>query len=98
MLLLTTICAAQPALTSRGLREADFVKVRQCTVCAIPRSHLVCPPLRVQISSFLERAVGIATEVQRASGKMLKDFVAALRSNTDVEVSARRFCHSRAPY
>ena len=42
-----------PALTTRGLKEADFVKV----------------------AGFLDRAVKIALDVQKVSGKKLKDYV-----------------------
>ena len=55
-----------PALTTRGLKEADFVKV----------------------ADFLDRAVKIALDVQKTSGKMLKDFVAALPANKDIPVLA----------
>ena len=55
-----------PALTTRGLKEADFVKVAE----------------------FLDRAVKICLDVQKTSGKMLKDFVAALPANKDIPVLA----------
>ena len=55
-----------PALTTRGLKEADFVKV----------------------AGFLDRAVKIALDVQKVSGKKLKDYVAALDSNKDIPVLA----------
>ena len=51
-----------PALTSRGFKEADFVKVAE----------------------FLDRCVQLALKVQDESGKMLKDFVAALATNEEV--------------
>ena len=56
-----------PALTTRGLKEADFVKV----------------------ADFLDRAVKISLDVQKTSGKKLKDFVAALPSNKDIPVLAK---------
>ena len=55
-----------PALTTRGLKEADFVKV----------------------AGFLDRAVKIALDVQKVSGKKLKDYVVALDSNKDIPVLA----------
>ena len=55
-----------PALTTRGLKEADFEK----------------------IADFLERAVKIALDVQKTSGKMLKDFVVALDKNEDIKTLA----------
>ena len=55
-----------PALTTRGLKEADFAK----------------------IADFLDRAVKICLDVQKTSGKMLKDFVAALPANKDIPVLA----------
>ena len=55
-----------PALTTRGLKEADFVKV----------------------AGFLDRAVKIALDVQKNSGKKLKDFEAALPKNQDIPVLA----------
>ena len=56
-----------PALTTRGLKEADFEKVAE----------------------FLDRVVKICLDVQKSSGKMLKDFVAALPSNPDIPVLAK---------
>ncbi|KAL3899254.1 MAG: hypothetical protein SGCHY_002170 [Lobulomycetales sp.] len=51
-----------------------------------------------KIAAFLDRAIKIALEVQKTSGKMLKDFAAALASNaevtqlkTEVEEFARSF-------
>ena len=55
-----------PALTTRGLKEADFKKV----------------------AAFLDRAVKISLDVQKSSGKKLKDFVAALPNNKDIPVLA----------
>ena len=55
-----------PALTTRGLKEADFQKV----------------------AGFLDRAVKISLDVQKTSGKKLKDFVAALPANKDIPVLA----------
>ena len=55
-----------PALTTRGLKEADFQKV----------------------AGFLDRAVKICLDVQKSSGKKLKDFVAALPANKDIPVLA----------
>ena len=55
-----------PALTTRGLKEADFKKV----------------------AGFLDRAVKISLDVQKSSGKKLKDFVAALPNNKDIPVLA----------
>ena len=55
-----------PALTTRGLKEADFKKV----------------------AGFLDRAVKISLDVQKTSGKKLKDFVAALPNNKDIPVLA----------
>jgi glycine hydroxymethyltransferase len=48
-----------PAMTSRGLVEADFE----------------------EIGKFLLEALDIAKEVQSKSGKLLKDFVAALEGD-----------------
>ena len=55
-----------PALTTRGLKEADFKKV----------------------AAFLDRAVKISLDVQKSSGKKLKDFVASLPNNKDIPVLA----------
>ena len=41
-----------------------------------------------KIAGFLDRAVKICLEVQKTSGKMLKDFVAALPDNKDIPVLA----------
>ncbi|KAJ3296005.1 Serine hydroxymethyltransferase, cytosolic [Borealophlyctis nickersoniae] len=51
------------ALTSRSMKEADFVK----------------------LADFLHRAAQIALEVQKSTGKMIKDFVVALENNADVK-------------
>jgi len=65
-----------PALTTRGLKEEDFVHVAE----------------------FLHRGVQIAARVQAKTGRLLKDFVAALEGNEeivqlkhDVEVFSRKF-------
>lgn len=51
-------------MTSRGLKEGDFVKV----------------------VDFIDRAVGIAVQIQKSSGsKLLKDFKAACEGNADIE-------------
>ena len=51
-----------PAMTSRGLVEADFVA----------------------IGDLLHRAVQLALDVQKASGKALKDFLPALEDNAAI--------------
>jgi glycine hydroxymethyltransferase len=51
-----------PALTSRGFKEEDFVKVAE----------------------FLDRGCKIALQIQEKSGKMLKDFLPALKDNQDI--------------
>ena len=56
-----------PALTTRGLKEKDFV----------------------QVAGYLDRAIKIALDVQKTSGKKLKDFVAALPANKDIPVLAK---------
>lgn len=45
-----------PALTTRGMKEAEFRK----------------------IAVFMDRAAKIALKIQKTSGKMLKEFVAAI--------------------
>jgi glycine hydroxymethyltransferase len=52
-----------PAMTSRSLKEQDFVK----------------------IAEFLDRGMKIAIEIQKQSGKMLKDFLAAVVDNAEVK-------------
>ncbi|CAO3627991.1 unnamed protein product [Cunninghamella echinulata] len=53
-----------PAMTSRGLKEQDFV----------------------QIADYIDRAVGIAVNIQKSSGsKLLKDFKAACEGNAEIE-------------
>ena len=52
-----------PALTTRGLKEADFR----------------------QVADFLHRAVEIALHLQATSGKLLKDFEAALESSAEAK-------------
>ena len=42
----------------------------------------------MKVADFLDRAVKIALDVQKTSGKMLKDFVAALPANKDIPVLA----------
>eukprot|EP00741_Cyanophora_paradoxa_P007508 tig00001130_g7262.t1 len=51
-----------PALTTRGLKEADFQKVAE----------------------FLDRGLKIAVKIQERTGKPLKDFVDALKTDADV--------------
>ena len=56
-----------PALTTRGLKEADFEKV----------------------ADFLDRVVKICLDVQKTSGKMLKDFIKALPENEAIKALAK---------
>jgi glycine hydroxymethyltransferase len=57
----------QAAMTTRGLKEADFA----------------------QVAEFLDTAVKICLRIQSTSGKMLKDFVAALATDPEVAVRER---------
>eukprot|EP00965_Chrysotila_dentata_P147174 4859380-Pleurochrysis_carterae.AAC.5 len=50
-----------PAMTTRGLKEADFVK----------------------IGEFLVKALDIALDLQKVSGKKLVDFLKALDTNKE---------------
>ena len=52
-----------PALTSRGMKPEDMVK----------------------IVGFFERALALAKVIQEQSGKLLKDFVAAMATNAEVK-------------
>ena len=101
MYLFAVFCV-QPAMTSRGLKEGDFVQVRRlyngCNGC---RSRLLmaatgCDNGRGsyrgfgfvcrQVADFLDRAVKIALRIQSTSGKLLKDFTAALDSDAELAV------------
>jgi glycine hydroxymethyltransferase len=42
-----------------------------------------------KIADFLDRAVKICLDIQKQSGKMLKDFVAAIPNNEDIKVLAK---------
>jgi glycine hydroxymethyltransferase len=53
-------------MTTRGLKEADFL----------------------QVAEFLDTAAKISLRIQSTSGKMLKDFVAAIASDPEVAVRA----------
>merc|ERR1740130_286751 len=55
-----------PALTSRGFKEADFVKVAE----------------------LLHEAIQLGLKIQATSGKMLKDFAAAIEGDAKPEVEA----------
>lgn len=50
----------------------------------------------VQVAHFLDRGMKIALEVQKASGKQLKDFVAALHDNAELKAlkaDVEKFAH-----
>ena len=50
-----------------------------------------------QVAEFLHEAVQIALEIQQSSGKLMKDFVAALGTNDkvkDLKKRVEQFAHS----
>lgn len=61
-----------PAMTTRGLKEEDFVKV----------------------AMFIDRAIKIGLEIQKTSGKMLKDFVANMNNKEldDLKKEITEYC------
>lgn len=88
---LACLSVVQPALTTRGLKEADFI-----TVCDFACSTITANALTnvsvTQIADFLERAAKLAVKVQNSAGKMLKNFVPALETDEEVAVRCPHAC------
>jgi len=88
---LACLLVVQPALTTRGLKEADFITVCDFACPTITANALTNVSV-TQIADFLERAAKLAVKVQNSAGKMLKNFVPALETDEEVAVRCVHAC------
>ena len=88
---LAGLLVVQPALTTRGLKEADFITVCDFA-CPTTTANALTNVSVTQIADFLERAAKLAVKVQNSAGKMLKNFVPALETDEEVAVRCPHAC------